>query len=388
MHAVDDLVVLEPVLSEQIEISIENHYYDDTLRFLKTSGRGSNGLTFEIDAIVKQYLADRAQVMRVTLPATLYTRTVRARGAKRQDQIRTPALWEMGGLNKNAYGRPSWCAIVGDVEGGRISRHDVCQIRYPTAEHTTHPSGRHALVSVQAETMFILAQKNGNSTIALIYKIDAILDWPTKTASVPAPEDRVYVALNCSLVGIRQIKDQQTLGWVDAKRLIPDEQAGVTRLFRLAQKKLATASYTACNVELFWDAAANSTDHNRHQAPENSDVRNYAVEDASVFLAEVVHQVGEYRKLLNEIQQPTREHPIPASIQYELAEDGSVDVVVEVPSLLPNVDHFSISTRLQGTVPASLVEEPLLLNGAITFDELVDSLEPTGAAMRNIFTYC
>jgi len=383
MNSLLNDIVLEPVVCDQVVIPLENKYYDPTMKFAKMAGRENNALTFDIDKIISQYSADLSDILRLTVPAALYMR-------RRGQQQQVPTLWEMGGLNRSSFNRPSWCIIIGSADGGRVSRHDVCQVRYPSFDRTMHPSGRHALSAVQAETMFIVAQNNNTMTIALVYKIDNVESWsPGFSFQMPMRDrygERNYVALNCSLVGIRQLKNGEVSGWADKNRLNTAEQNGIARLFRLAQEKLSVPALAACNLEMFWDAASNSTDKNQHEAPENTDVTNYTVAPED-FVAEIIGRIGEYRKHLNSSDLPIKAHPIPASVHYERKEDDTVDVFVEVPSALKTYGHFSISTKLSETLPATLLAEQNLLNNYTTFDDLLVSLEIDQPLSRNIFTF-
>lgn len=388
MYPQSDDIVLEAIDDEQaVPLRTEDRYYDSKISFLKPAGRDSNALTFDIDAMITRYTTHPKEMMQITLPAMVFTRTPKARGSKKPESIHLPALWEMGGLNKGSFGRPSWCAIIGDSAGERINRHDVCQVRYPTNDRGFHPSGRHALVAVRAETMFVVAQKNHTATTALFYKLDDILEWPKAfLPEVALPKDRAYVALNCSLVGIRQLKDDTTRGWADKNRLTEVEQQGIARLFRLTQGKLAVASYSACNIELFWTAAANSAERNTHEAPPDSDIIDYTVEP-DCFVEEVIRHINEYRFQLSNSTLKINSHPIPASVHYERNDDDTIAISVEVPNALDN-SHFSISTTLVDEIPTSLLNETTLANGNLSFDEMITGLEVGQPMSLNIFTFC
>ncbi len=380
-----DNIVLEPIASEQTSVPLEQRYYDPNMQYLKTAGKDNMALTFDIDKIISQYSIDRSKILRLSLPTALFTR-------RRGPQQQVPTMWEMGGMNRSGYSRPSWCTIVGSPSGGKVSRHEVCQVRYPTSDRVMHPSGRHALVAIQPETMFIMAQKTTTSLVALIYKIDNVVDWsPEFKHTMPIKDrfgERFYMAMNCSLVGIRQIVADKVVGWADNKRLNNEELLGVPKLFRLAQEKLAIPAIAPCNVEMFWDAAANSADRNQHEVQSDGTLINSVVPNAEDFLSEVILSIGEYRKLLGSSDLSIKAHPIPASVHYERLDDNMINISVEVPSVLSEYSHFSISTTLRDILPNSLLSEPNLTRWCTNFSELYASLPTDQVAVHNIFTFC
>ena len=388
-----DSVILTPVPASPTTFTAAD-YYDPKVSFsFKPSRNGS--ISVAVPKLVSDFRQNRSR--RYTLPTVLsrISRSKKVRAANpNSGPVTGPCMWET--VDRLRTDNDAWAMIIASPAGDRLGRTAIQSLRHAT--DLSQPAsqfwsrGRHTLLRLDVGTLLgIISLSRGVETF-MVLRVDALLPWPSAAEVQPDEQYPAGVA-NVSVVYVQEKDRMQNVECYASPDLdTRAAESGVKQMLDFSRELIYNKDSITRYARPFIEKLSGRVAELNRDMPESYLTQVVAPED---LVSQIHSNICAYRRVLKGVDHNCTSLPLPLNLHYtiipgdtregDLAGIDGVEIVVEIPSEVPDHPGVAIATTLNGTIPESLQAERRILFGAKTFDKLLE-LVSEQTEPRHIYT--
>lgn len=341
----------------------------------------------------------KSPMQRYTFPVSLITTSRTTTGARQRHGSAAPTqlvgFWES--VDRQRSDGANWAAVVGTSTGARPSGAEILKARYDLAANQSQnfwARGRHTLISLVPGRLITIMGRTPEDEICLTFRVDGVFLWPSDSEIKIDPTRPAAVANVTLVYAHKTLRDgsQQVYRSEDLPKAV--ETVGIFGMITTCRDMLydhvATPRYIRKFYRIHWK---NASEVPASHVVKQEEITRFTSESAENFLPDLQAQIAKYRAaLIAATFTHKASHALPITFTYETdleAEGGpAITIIAEVPSFLPEdkFSAFEVAAKIQGTLPANLIEESLLTFGTRTFDAFKTQAAAEDGS-RHLFTW-